>query len=60
VDFLSGDIKTAVILSEQEIKSNEYCVRNSFDDFNDYITNEPTIGSNVTALFVFGFYSKAY
>lgn len=31
---------------------------NYFDDFNDYITNEPAIGSNATALFVFGFFSK--
>ena len=29
-----------------------------FDDFNDFITNEPTIGNNATALFVFGFFSK--
>ena len=32
---------------------------NYFDDFNDYITNEPAIGSNATALFVFGFFSKS-
>ena len=28
-----------------------------FDDRNDYITNEPTIGSNATAVFVYGYYS---
>lgn len=28
-----------------------------YDDIHDYITNEPTIGSNATALFVFGYYS---
>jgi endoglucanase len=27
-----------------------------YDDRNDYITNEPTITSNATALFVYGFY----
>lgn len=26
-----------------------------FDDMNNYLTNEPTIGSNATALFVFGY-----
>ena len=29
-----------------------------YDDFNDYITNEPTISGNATALFVLGFYSN--
>jgi hypothetical protein len=29
-----------------------------FDDRNDYITNEPTIFSNATALFVLGYFSK--
>lgn len=29
-----------------------------FDDRMDYITNEPTIGTNATAVFVFGYYSK--
>jgi hypothetical protein len=29
-----------------------------FDDMNDYITNEPTIGSNATAVFVYGYYSN--
>jgi len=29
-----------------------------YDDMNDYITNEPTIGCNATAIFVFGFYSN--
>jgi endoglucanase len=29
-----------------------------YDDFNDYITNEPTIAGNATALFVFGYYSS--
>lgn len=29
-----------------------------FDDFNDYITNEPTIAGNATGLFVFGFFSR--
>jgi hypothetical protein len=29
-----------------------------FDDMNDYITNEPTIGSNATAVFVYGYYSQ--
>jgi endoglucanase len=29
-----------------------------YDDYNDYITNEPTITGNATALFVFGFYSQ--
>ena len=28
-----------------------------FDDRNDYITNEPTIVSNATAVFVYGYYS---
>lgn len=28
-----------------------------FDDRMDYVTNEPTIGTNATALFVFGYYS---
>lgn len=28
-----------------------------YDDIHDYITNEPTISSNATALFVFGYYS---
>jgi endoglucanase len=28
-----------------------------FDDYNDYLSNEPTIGSNATALFVFGYFS---
>lgn len=30
-----------------------------FDDWANFITNEPTIIGNATALFVFGFYSKA-
>jgi endoglucanase len=30
-----------------------------FDDYNDYITNEPTITGNATALFVFGFFSSS-
>lgn len=29
-----------------------------YDDKNDYLTNEPTIGTNATAVFVFGYYSK--
>ena len=29
-----------------------------FDDYNDYITNEPTIAGNATGLFVFGFFSR--
>ena len=29
-----------------------------FDDYNDYLSNEPTIGSNATALFVFGYLSN--
>lgn len=28
------------------------------DEFENYITNEPTISSNATALFIFGYYSK--
>lgn len=28
------------------------------DDFENYITNEPTISSNATALFIFGYYSN--
>jgi len=28
-----------------------------FDDYSDYVTNEPTITGNATALFVYGYYS---
>jgi len=28
------------------------------DDFNNFLTNEPTISSNATALFIFGYYSE--
>ncbi|MCL6494112.1 MAG: glycoside hydrolase family 9 protein [Ignavibacterium sp.] len=28
------------------------------DEFDNYLTNEPTISSNATALFIFGYYSK--
>lgn len=29
-----------------------------FDEFQDYVTNEPTISSNATAIFVYGFFSN--
>ncbi len=29
-----------------------------YDEFENYITNEPTISSNATALFIFGYYSR--
>ena len=29
-----------------------------YDDMNDYITNEPTISANATAVFVYGYYSN--
>lgn len=29
-----------------------------YDDFNDYVTNEPTIVGNATAIFVYGFFSN--
>jgi hypothetical protein len=29
-----------------------------YDDRNDYITNEPTIVGNATAVFVYGYYSN--
>lgn len=34
-------------------ESSVYC-----DEFDNYLTNEPTISSNATALFIFGYYSK--
>lgn len=54
------------ILEKYEISrtdlSTEYFNTDSikyFDDYNDYLTNEPTIGSNATALFVFGYFSAS-
>ena len=29
-----------------------------FDDFQDFVTNEPTISGNATAIFVYGFFSN--
>ncbi len=29
-----------------------------YDDFQDFVTNEPTISGNATAIFVYGFFSK--
>ncbi len=52
------------MLKQFQIKreNHEYDFFNSdsikyYDDRSDYITNEPTITSNATALFVFGYYS---
>ncbi len=62
---LSAGPAPAVILSNYKITrgnhvfdlfNSERCMY--FDDFNDYITNEPTISGNATALFVFGYYSN--
>lgn len=46
-----------------ERKNTEYDYFNTnqikyYDDFNDYITNEPTIVGNATAVFVYGYYSN--
>jgi len=43
--------------------SNSYNIFNSkkvvyFDDRSDYITNEPTISGNATAVFVYGYFTK--
>ena len=53
------------ILKSREIsrKNFEYDMFNSdqvkyYDDYADYITNEPTIAGNATALFVFGYFSS--
>jgi endoglucanase len=53
------------LLKNYEIKrsSRKYDLFNSgrgryFDDHSDYITNEPTITGNATALFVFGYYAS--
>lgn len=53
-----------VLLKKYKINHNissfDYFNSNSvkyYDDISNYITNEPTISSNATALFVYGFYS---
>jgi endoglucanase len=54
------------IINKYEIQRNDF----TFDEFNsdvvkyyddrlDYITNEPTIAGNATALFVFGYLSRS-
>jgi endoglucanase len=62
---LSAGPAPADLLKNYDIKrlSNKYDLFNTgigryYDDYNDYITNEPAITSNATALFVFGFYSS--
>ncbi len=53
------------ILKQYQIKRENhiYDLFNSeaikyFDDWSDYVTNEPTITGNATALFVYGYYSS--
>ncbi|MFO7526932.1 MAG: glycoside hydrolase family 9 protein [Ignavibacteriaceae bacterium] len=50
------------ILNEHKLTSQESIFNTSetkyYDDFMNYITNEPTIVGNATALFVFGYFSS--
>lgn len=62
---LSAGPATEEILSNYQItrKNYKYNKFNTFDavffdDTNDYVTNEPTIVGNATAVFVFGYYSS--
>ncbi len=62
---LSGGPAPENVLKDYDIKRKnfQYNYFNTsdikyYDDINDYITNEPTIGSNATAIFVFGYYSN--
>jgi hypothetical protein len=55
---------TPELLSKYDIKRTNYSYEyfntekaRYYDDRNDYLTNEPTIVGNATAIFVFGYYS---
>ena len=63
---LSAGPAPTTVLEGREIarKNFEYDQFNSnmikyYDDFEDYLTNEPTISGNATALFVFGYYCSS-
>ena len=62
---LSAGAAPENILKEFDIKrsNNKYTMFNTdsikyYDDRNDYITNEPTITGNATAIFVYGYFSN--
>ena len=62
---LSAGASSISIINKYKIERSDstYSFSNSesvqyFDDWNDYITNEPTIFGNATALFVFGYFSE--
>ena len=53
-----GYVTPAATVSRKELLENDLFLQPFYDDWNDYITNEPTIVGNATALFVYGYYSK--
>lgn len=60
----SGPAPTSILIERKLIKSNfpedkfNTTEIKYYDDFNNYIANEPAIVSNATALFVFGYFSS--
>ncbi len=61
----AGPAPDSILITKQILRENsDFNFFNSeqikyYDDYKDFVTNEPTIAGNATALFVFGYFSFA-